>query len=143
MNAPPCFETSVTTHAKAQCHFSEASDVCYHITNHISRIFDVIVSATGSWSDEFGHRNSLRNGQLDTGISVFIAMSTPTLGPIQPSRTGTGSKFPKSNRSKLEVENHFSVRSEIKACSSLCRLSSVYAETRREETEVLVAPVRS
>jgi len=43
MNALPRFETSVTTDAKAQCHFSEDADVCYHITNHISHIIDVML----------------------------------------------------------------------------------------------------
>jgi len=83
------------------------------------------VTATGSWSNDFENRNALSNGQLGKGISVFVDMSTPTLGPTQPSLTGTGSTIPKSKRPDLEDENNFSVRSEIKSCSSLYRSSSV------------------
>jgi len=43
MIALPCFETPLTTHAKAQCHFSEQPDFCYHITNHISCVIDVML----------------------------------------------------------------------------------------------------
>ena len=83
LNTLPYFETSVTSHASAQCHLSEDLDVCLTYHKPHFAYHGCNVAATGSWSNNTGHRNSLSKGQLGAGISVFIAMSTSTLGNTQ------------------------------------------------------------